>query len=106
GQVGSRNTSNSLGPWPQTSGSARHSFCVTSHLVWLAARAVPWAAVVLSIAAVGTPRGGNASAAARSVGQAAGKVNRGPAERSTANGVAGFPWCHRWPEIPAVLPPP
>src|SRR6516164_4345063 len=32
GQVGSRNTSKTRGPWPQTSGSARHVFFIPSFL--------------------------------------------------------------------------
>src|SRR5215813_7354695 len=35
GQVGSRNTSNTRGPWPQTSGSARHAFFIRSFLLRL-----------------------------------------------------------------------
>src|SRR5215831_3815818 len=35
GQVGSRNTSRTRGPWPQTSGSARHVFFIRSFLLRL-----------------------------------------------------------------------
>src|ERR1700756_1654045 len=35
GQVGSRNTSKTRGPWPQTSGSARHVFFIRSLLLRL-----------------------------------------------------------------------
>src|SRR5580700_5705345 len=35
GQVGSRNTSKTRGPWPQTSGSARHPFFIRSFLLRL-----------------------------------------------------------------------
>src|ERR1700719_2309124 len=35
GQVGSRNTSKTRGPWPQTSGSARHVFFIRSFFLRL-----------------------------------------------------------------------
>src|ERR1700731_3585693 len=35
GQVGSRNTSKTRGPWPQTSGSVRHVFFIRSFLLRL-----------------------------------------------------------------------